>query len=61
MRDVLRAWTYKRRLQRKSLDALRELWHEACKDNAPDVPAEDVSDQLEHKYQAIADARSKGE
>ncbi len=56
VRDALRDWTYKRRLQQKGLEDLRELWLEARKDNTPGVPAEDVLDRLERKYQAIADA-----
>lgn len=56
VRDALRDWTYKRRLQQKGLEELRELWLEARKDNTPGVPAEDVLDRLELKYQAIADA-----
>ena len=56
VRDALRDWTYKRRLQQKGLEELRELWLEARKDNTPGVPAEDVLDRLERKYQAIADA-----
>lgn len=56
VRDALRDWTYKRRLQQKGLEELRELWLEARKDDAPGVPAEDVLDRLERKYQAIADA-----
>ncbi len=45
VRDALRDWTYKRRLQ-----------EEARQDKTPGVPAEDVLDRLERKYQAIADA-----
>ena len=56
VRDALRDWTYKRRLQQKGLEELRQLWLEARKDNRPGVPAEDVLDRLERKYQAIADA-----
>lgn len=56
VRDALRDWTYKRRLQQKGLEELRQLWLEARNNNAPGVPAEDVLDRLERKYQAIADA-----
>lgn len=56
VRDALRDWTYKRRLQQKGLEELRELWIEARKDDTPGVLAEDVLDRLERKYQAIADA-----
>ena len=56
VRDALRDWTYKRRLKQKGLEELRQLWLDARKDNTPGVPAEDVLDRLERKYQAIADA-----
>lgn len=56
VRDALRDWTYKRRLQQKGLEELRQLWLEARNNNAPGVPAEDVLGRLERKYQAIADA-----
>lgn len=56
VRDALRDWTYKRHLQQKGLEELRNLWLEARKDNTPGVPAEEVLDRLERKYQAIADA-----
>ena len=56
VRDALRDWTYKRRLQQKGLEELRELWLASRKDNTPGIPAEDVLDRLERKYQAIADA-----
>ncbi len=56
VRDALRDWTYKRRLQEKGLEELRKLWLEARNNNTPGVPAEDVLDRLERKYQAIADA-----
>jgi antitoxin ParD1/3/4 len=56
VRDALRDWTYKRHLQQQGIAELRQLWLEARNNNAPGVPAEDVLDRLERKYQAIADA-----
>ena len=56
VRDALRDWTYKRHLQQQGIAELRQLWQEARNNNAPGVPAEDVLDRLERKYQAIADA-----
>ncbi len=56
VRDALRDWTYKRHLQQQGIAELRQLWQEARNNDAPGVPAEDVLDRLERKYQAIADA-----
>ncbi len=56
VRDALRDWTYKRHLQQQGLAELRQLWLEARNNDAPGVPAEDVLDRLERKYQAIVDA-----
>ena len=56
VRDALRDWTYKRHLQQQGIAELRQLWLEARKNDAPGIPAEDVLDRLERKYQAIADA-----
>ena len=52
VRDALRDGTYRRRLQQKGLEELRALWLEARKDNTPGIPAEDVLNRLERKYQA---------
>lgn len=56
VRDALRDWTYKRHLQQQGVAELRQLWLEARNNDTPGVPAEDVLDRLERKYQAIADA-----
>ena len=56
VRDALRDWTYKRHLQQQGIAELRQLWQEARNNDAPGVPAEEVLDRLERKYQAIADA-----
>ena len=56
VRDALRDWTYKRHLQQQGIAELRQLWQEARNNDAPGVPAGDVLDRLERKYQAIADA-----
>jgi antitoxin ParD1/3/4 len=56
VRDALRDWTYKRHLQRKGIEELRRVWLEARNNDTPGLPAEDVLDRLERKYQAIADA-----
>lgn len=56
VRDALRDWTYKRRLEQQGIQELRRLWLEARDNPNPGVPAEDVLARLERKYQAIADA-----
>ena len=56
VRDALRDWTYKRHLQQQGIAELRQLWLEARNNDASGVPADEVLDRLERKYQAIADA-----
>ena len=56
VRDALRDWTRKRSLQRQGLAELRQVWQEAMRDKTPGLPADEVLNRLERKYQAIADA-----
>ena len=56
VRDALRDWTHKRSLRQQGVAELRQLWREALSDKSPGVPAEEVLDRLERKYQAITDA-----
>jgi antitoxin ParD1/3/4 len=56
VRDALRDWTRKRQLQQASIAELRQLWQEARADRSPGLDPDDVFDELERKYQAIADA-----
>jgi antitoxin ParD1/3/4 len=56
VRDALRDWTHKRQLQQSGVDELRRLWRQARKDKRPGVGVDSVLDQLERKYQAVADA-----
>jgi len=56
IRDALRDWTHKRGLRPQGVTNFRQVWHEARQDESPGVPAEDVLDRLELKYQATADA-----
>lgn len=55
VRDALRDWSHKRQLQQNGITELRQLWQEAHADKSPGIPAEEVLDALERKYQAIAD------
>jgi antitoxin ParD1/3/4 len=54
VRDALRDWQYKRRLRQQGIDELRQLWQQAVNDPRPGVPADDVLERLERRYQAIA-------
>ena len=56
VRDALRDWTHKRGLRQQGIAELRQLWQEALRDKTPGVPADEVLDRLERKYQAIVDA-----
>ncbi len=56
VRDALRDWTRKRQLQQNGVAELRQLWQQARADNTPGIPADQVLDRLERKYQAMAGA-----
>ncbi len=56
IRDALRDWTYKRSLRMQGIAELRGVWQEALSDRTPGIPADDVLNRLERKYQAIANA-----
>jgi hypothetical protein len=38
------------------IEELRRVWQQAMEDGSPGIPADEVLDRLERKYQAIADA-----
>ena len=59
IRDALRDWTHKRQLQQNGIAELRQLWQQARADKSPGLPADKILDQLERKYQALADAAGK--
>jgi antitoxin ParD1/3/4 len=56
VRDALRDWTRKRQLQQNGIAELRQLWQQARTDQTPGVPANEVLDRLERKYQSLADS-----
>lgn len=56
IRDALRDWAHKRGLRQQGVAELRQLWQEALSDKSSGIPAEEVLDRLERKYQAITDA-----
>ncbi len=55
MREALRDWRRKRELQQSGIAELRQLWQEARADKSPGLEPDQVFDELERKYQAIAD------
>lgn len=59
IRDALRDWAQKRSLRKQGVEQLRQLWQAARRDTQPGVPADDVIDRLERKYQALADAAGR--
>jgi antitoxin ParD1/3/4 len=61
VRDALRDWTHKRQLQQNGITELRRVWQEARAKNGPYVPADEVMERLERKYQAIANAAGETE
>jgi antitoxin ParD1/3/4 len=54
IRDALRDWTRKRKLQQSGIAELRQLWQEARADKSPGLDPDEVFDQLERKYLAKA-------
>jgi antitoxin ParD1/3/4 len=56
VREALRDWNHKRQLQQNGIAELRQLWQEARADKSPVLDPDEVFDELERKYQAIADA-----
>jgi antitoxin ParD1/3/4 len=56
VREALRDWSHKRQLQQNGLAELRQLWQEARDDKSAGLDPDEVFDELERKYQAIADA-----
>jgi antitoxin ParD1/3/4 len=48
--------THKCQLHQNGVAELRQLWQRARADNATGLPADPILDQLERKYQALADA-----
>lgn len=59
VRDALRDWALKRSLQKQGVEQLRQLWQAARQDKRPGVPADEVLDRLERKYQAMTDASDR--
>ena len=61
VRDALRDWTHKRQLQQNGIAELRQLWQQARADKRPGLEPDEVFDELERKYQALADAAGETE
>ena len=58
IRDALREWNHKRALQQQEVEELRRMWQQAIDDKRPGVPADEVFDRLERRYQAMIDEAS---
>lgn len=60
VRDALRDWQRKRDLEQNGIAELRKLWQEARADKSPGLDPDEVFDELERKYQAMAIAAGAG-
>ena len=58
VREALRDWSHKRTLRQQGMEELRRVWQQAMEDNSPGIPADEVLDRLERKYQAIDDSKN---
>src|SRR5277367_1070968 len=54
VRDALREWTWKRNLRQRGIEELRRLWQQAAEDDSPGLSVDEVFDELEHRYEAMA-------
>lgn len=61
VREALREWSHRRTLRQQGIEELRQIWQQAIEDKSPGIPADEVLDRLERKYQAIADGSGAGE
>ena len=59
IREALRDWNRKRQLQQNGIAELRQLWQAARTGKSPGLDPDQVFDELERKYQSIADAAEK--
>jgi len=54
VREALRDWNSKRKLQEQGIKELRKLWQQALDSGEDGVSVEDVLTPLEKKYKALA-------
>jgi Arc/MetJ-type ribon-helix-helix transcriptional regulator len=54
LRDALQELPQKQNMRHRGVDELREVWHQAMKDNSPGVHLKEVLNRLEQKYRALA-------
>jgi len=59
IRDALRDWTHKRSLREQGLAGLRKKWLDAIADDSEGLEPDPVFDQLEGKYQRLAEPTGK--
>jgi antitoxin ParD1/3/4 len=55
IRDALRDWTHKRNLREQGLAGLRKKWLEAVTDDSEGVEPDAVFDNLEARYERMAE------
>ena len=56
VRDALRDWRQKRQARQSGLKELRRMWREARADKSAGLAPDEDFDELERKYQTIAQA-----
>ena len=54
IRDALRDWTYKRSVREQGLAEMRKLWLDAVADESEGLDPDQVFNELQAKYEAIA-------
>jgi antitoxin ParD1/3/4 len=59
IRDALRDWTHKRNLREQGLTGLRNRWLEAVEDDSDGLDPDPVFEDLERKYDGLAEPASK--
>jgi antitoxin ParD1/3/4 len=59
IRDALRDWTYKRNLREQGLAGLRKKWLDAVADESEGLDPDPVFEDLEGKYEKLAETAGK--
>jgi antitoxin ParD1/3/4 len=59
IRDALRDWTHKRSLREQGLAGLRKKWLEAIADDSEGLDPDPVFEDLEGKYEKLAETALK--
>jgi antitoxin ParD1/3/4 len=59
IRDALRDWTHKRNLRQQGLAGLRKKWLDAVADDSEGLDPDPVFDNLEAKYESLAESTGR--